>query len=496
MPSVVLSSASFAYTSAHDVLSDVDIAIGPGWAAVVGPNGAGKSTLLELMAGRLKPTAGTVSIDSDLPPTICAQRVEEPGPSVIGFAESYDGPDFALRGRLELTPGELDRWPTLSPGERKRWQVGAALSARPDVLLLDEPTNHLDEAGRDLLLTELQRFHGVGAIVSHDRVLLDTLTDATIRVEAGTATQWGGSFSVASEEWAAQDRAVLTEFETVKRELAKTERRIFDRRRSMEARSASFARTMRTADAKDHDTHSTARKGRHRLGEAAAAKGLSNLAAQRDRLSSVVEGTAARRSIGGSIHFEGAPAPRPVLVRVDDPIRLGGRVLVDHAGIDIARDGRIHLAGPNGSGKSTLLAGAAARWDLPPERLLYLPQEFGDDDASRLIREVRTAPREVRGRILQVVARLGAEPEAILASERLSPGETRKLAIATGLGSEAWMMLLDEPTNHLDLPTVTRLETALSGYPGALMVVSHDDVFAARVTAERWDITDGHLQKA
>ena len=76
---------------------------------------------------------------------------------------------------LSLRADELARWPTLSPGERKRWQVGAALAARPDVLILDEPTNHLDAEARAVLVAVLERFSGIGVLVSHDRELLDAL---------------------------------------------------------------------------------------------------------------------------------------------------------------------------------------------------------------------------------------------------------------------------------------------------------------------------------
>lgn len=173
MPSIVFSSVSFSYTTAHTVVSDADFSLGPGWTGLVGDNGSGKSTLLSLIAGRLRPTRGEISIDSAVPPLLCEQSVEAYDPSIRSFGDSWDPPDFALRGRLDLDPEQLVRWPTLSPGERKRWQIGAALSSRPDILLLDEPTNHLDSESRDLLTGALERFSGVGMLVSHDRELLD-----------------------------------------------------------------------------------------------------------------------------------------------------------------------------------------------------------------------------------------------------------------------------------------------------------------------------------
>jgi ATPase subunit of ABC transporter with duplicated ATPase domains len=65
--------------------------------------------------------------------------------------------------------------------------------------------------------------------------------------------------------------------------------------------------------------------------------------------------------------------------------------------------------------------------------------------------------------------------------------------MALGLGVGAWMMVLDEPTNHLDLPSVERIETALEAYPGALIVVTHDDAFAARTTTTHWTLESGSL---
>jgi ATPase subunit of ABC transporter with duplicated ATPase domains len=74
-----------------------------------------------------------------------------------------------------------------------------------------------------------------------------------------------------------------------------------------------------------------------------------------------------------------------------------------------------------------------------------------------------------------------------------SPGEARKLALAFGLARQVWALVLDEPTNHLDLPSIERLEAALSEYPGALVIATHDDAFAGRCTDTVWEIRDGRI---
>jgi ATPase subunit of ABC transporter with duplicated ATPase domains len=86
-------------------------------------------------------------------------------------------------------------------------------------------------------------------------------------------------------------------------------------------------------------------------------------------------------------------------------------------------------------------------------------------------------------------------PIACASPGRTGGGEARKLLLALGLGRHAWALVLDEPTNHLDLPTVERLEEALAAYPGALLLVTHDDAFAARCTSSTWRLVSGRVER-
>ncbi|MCI0670066.1 MAG: ATP-binding cassette domain-containing protein, partial [Myxococcaceae bacterium] len=155
---------------------------------------------------------------------------------------------------------------------------------------------------------------------------------------------------------------------------------------------------------------------------------------------------------------------------------------------------RIRITGPNGAGKTTLVRALLAEAHIPPERVLFLPQDLTADEAARTLEEVRGLPPAERGRVLSLVAALGVDPDRLLASARPSPGEARKLHMALGLGRHAWALVLDEPTNHLDLPSIERLEEALVAYPGALVVVTHDAHFANRCTSTRWHLEGGQVQ--
>ena len=174
-------------------------------------------------------------------------------------------------------------------------------------------------------------------------------------------------------------------------------------------------------------------------------------------------------------------------------LRAGSRVLLRDVRLEVTRDDRIHVAGPNGAGKTTLLEALVARASIPADRLLYLPQELSHDDGGALLDSVRRLPPKERGEVLSLVAALGLDPDHLLTSESPSPGEARKLKMAYGLGTRVWCLVLDEPTNHLDLPAIERLEAALSLYPGALVIVTHDDHLAATSTKSIWTLTDGAI---
>jgi ATPase subunit of ABC transporter with duplicated ATPase domains len=203
------------------------------------------------------------------------------------------------------------------------------------------------------------------------------------------------------------------------------------------------------------------------------------------------------QELGRQVFAGFAQPPRRRLMALEEPALCAGEaVLLRGVQVQLNSGDRVRLEGPNGSGKSTLLAALCARSTIPPERLLYLPQENAPDAGPALLEEIRRLESVVRGRVLSLAAALGADPHRLLASANPSPGETRKLQLALGLGRHAWALVLDEPTNHLDLPTIERLEEALAAFPGAILLITHDEAFATRCTNSRWRIASGRVETA
>ena len=476
------------------LLEDVSFHLAPGWTGVVGQNSAGKTTLLELLAGLRTPGSGQVVVEPrGAAVTLCPQRVESCESAVRAFAadESRDG--HRLRALLEVEPEALDRWSTLSPGERKRWQLGAALVTRPDVLLLDEPLNHLDHGAAQVLSAALAGFRGVGVLVSHDRALLDAVTHATLRLVDGACEVWAGGFSAAREAWLREEDAARRAHEETRRRLDAQRRKVDDERRRLLASSRQRQASARMKGPQDSDARSVSADFRAEQAEKSHAGRLRQSTQQAARLERRLDALEVRHVDERALFLRDERCPRPVTASFAGEVQVGARVLLREVAVQVPRGAHVVLSGPNGSGKTTLLQHLLGACTLPPGRVLALPQELTLAEQEQDLGALRALEREARGRVLQLVDALGTDPEQLLRTARPSPGEGRKLRLALGLGRSAWLAVLDEPTNHLDLPSVERLEAALLAFPGALVVVTHDAALGDALAQVRWRLEGGRV---
>lgn len=494
MSSVSLEHVRFSYPSSLEILDDVNLNLGCGWSGVVGPNGCGKSTLLSLIAGRLEPTEGSVRIEpAGAQPVLCEQEVADVDEQLRTFASSDEGSARRWIGRLDLDPDGVHRWATLSPGERKRWQIAAALSLDPHVLLLDEPTNHLDRQARHQLLDALERFRGIGLVVSHDRDLLNRLSCRTVRIHRSSATLWNAPYDEAKAGWEAEEGDRTAARDRLTREDKKTKRRLADQRRAAEKSRARHRRAVRKAGKRDSDARSMSAKIRAAAGSATAERQMRVSRSAADRLARKLMSFECPKDLGGTLFFDYEHPRRRVLLAYEGELRVGGTMLVRHLSVELRRGDRVRLTGANGAGKTTLLAAMAAGCTLPEGRMLFLPQELSRPDVTAACDRLARLPRDKRGRVLNLVAALGVDPDRLLSTDRPSPGEARKLVMAFGLALSAWCLVLDEPTNHLDLPSVERIEKAIAAFPGAVLIVTHDERFAKRTTETEREIVNDTL---
>ncbi|WP_211440172.1 ABC-F family ATP-binding cassette domain-containing protein [Corynebacterium glutamicum] len=449
---------------------------------VVGLNGGGKTTLLEVLTGIEKPDQGRVSHNSDLRMAVVTQRAElndddtvadvvlgPLGLEVFEWASNATVRD--VLGGLGIVDLGLDtKVGNLSGGERRRTNLAAALVRDLDLIVLDEPTNHLDVEGVQWLASYLLSRRIAIVVVTHDRWFLDTIATTTWEVHDGVVDSYEGGYN----DWT-----------FARAERARQADAIEQRRQNLARKELAWLR--RGAPARTS-------KPRYRI-EAAEAL-IADVPAPRDK----VELMAFSKSRQGRvvIELEDATVATP-----DD------RILVEDLTWRLAPGERIGLVGVNGSGKTTLLrtlAGehplqAGKRIEGQTVKLGWLRQELDDLDLSRRLIDcvedvasyVMMGDKQVSAS--QLAERLGFSPKRQRTPVGdLSGGERRRLQLTRVLMAEPNVLLLDEPTNDLDIDTLQELESLLDGWPGTMVVISHDRYLIERVTDSTWALFgDGKL---
>ncbi|HRX52120.1 MAG TPA: ATP-binding cassette domain-containing protein [Candidatus Krumholzibacteria bacterium] len=487
MPHTALRFRNVTFAHAHaaaPLLQDLTLHLDCGWTGVVGPNGVGKTTLLRLAVGELEPASGQVLRPE--PALCCPQRTDDPPHGLADLLAALDGDAFRLRDRLGVEDDWLDRWPTLSHGERKRAQVAVALWREPLVLALDEPTNHLDRGARAMLRDALTAYRGVGLLVSHDRELLDDLCARCLFLDEGGAVLRPGGYGEGAVQ-AAQDAETAVQQRTkAKRELADLTREAG--RRRDEAQQADGKRSKRGLARKDSDGRAAIDAARVSGKDGAAGRRLDQLSGRLAQAQQRLDQARVTKTYATGIWMAGAVSSRNTLLDVAAAdLDLGGRTL--HVPpLTLRPTDRVALTGPNGGGKSTLLARLRPAVALPPERVVWVPQEIPLAESRTVLARARALPHDELGRVLTVVSRLGSRPERLLETDAPSPGEVRKILLALGIAAEPHLIVMDEPTNHLDLVSIECLEAALADCPCALLLVSHDRRFLEALTTTAWRI--------
>ncbi|MEU5608592.1 ABC-F family ATP-binding cassette domain-containing protein [Streptomyces sparsogenes] len=535
---VVCSNISFTWPDDTPVFQDLSLTVGAGRTGLVAPNGTGKSTLLKLIAGELRPVAGSVSVlgtlgylPQDLPLTgeltvaevlgvaeviraidaVESGDVDEKHFTTIGDDWDIEERTRAQLDRLGLTDLALDRrLATLSGGQVVSLGLAAQLLKRPDVLLLDEPTNNLDLDARHKLYEVLEDFNGCLLLVSHDRALLDRMERIAELGGGGEVRFYGGNFTEYEEAVRAEQEVAEKNLRNAEQELKREKREMQQARERAERRAGNAARNLKSAGLPRIFAGNMKRGAQESAGRAGQMH-ASRVSEAKARLDEAGRALRDEQRITLDLPDTDVPAGRTLFLGEAMRVRHGERAVFAGKGVDLTIRGpeRIALTGPNGAGKSTLLR--LIKGDLTTDsgeikradgRIAYLSQRLDVLDRDRTVAEnfAAFAPRRPQAERMNLLARfLFRGARAHLPVGVLSGGELLRATLACVLCAEPapHLLLLDEPTNNLDLVSAGQLESALGSYRGAFVVVSHDERFLAEIGVNRWlRLADGRLTGA
>jgi len=481
---------------------------------LVGRNGAGKTTLFRVLGASSEPRSGTVSTPgatgylsqdprSDNVPddTGCLAHVlsgrgldalldeiekrtvamaEHPTDETIaafsdaqerfealgGYAAEADAQ--RLVAGLGLAADRLDlNIGALSGGERRRLELARILFAGSELLLLDEPTNHLDADARDWLLDFLRSYRGALIVISHDLGLLDDAINRVLHLDregedaAGEVVEYRGNYSNYLVERDADEERTARLADRHTKEIS----RLNQRADSMRGQTAKRAKVAKNLD-------SRARR----------------LEAER------VTGPQKRRTI--AVRLPSPPDADRTPLRANRLAKSFGALSVfDDVSFDIGRGERMLIMGFNGAGKTTLLKVLADRSSpdtgtvgrSPRTSVGYYAQEHESIDADRTLLDHMRSSAQIGDREARsVMGMFGLTGDkAFQAAGTLSGGEKTKLALAQLVVGGHNLLLLDEPTNNLDPGSRTAIGEALSGWPGTIILVSHDPEFVRTLDPDR-----------
>ena len=467
------------------VFEDVSLGLDEGdRIGVVGKNGDGKSTLLSLLAGIIEPDEGRVIRTRGVRVGVLGQAdvlsdddtVEH---AVVGDAPEYEwAGDARVRDIISGLAADIPwqgRIGDLSGGQRRRVDLARLLIGDWDVLMLDEPTNHLDMRAITWLAHHLKARwkHGTGAllVVTHDRWFLDEVCLSMWEVHDRTIDPFEGGFSAYIQQRVERDRQA----------------QVAEQRRQNQLRRE-LAWLARGAQARST-------KPKFRID--AARELIADVPPLRNTLE------LKRMAV--------ARLGKQVVDLTDVSVRLGGKTVLDDVSWIIGPGDRFGIVGENGAGKTTLLrvvegalAPSAGRVKIGKTVKFAVLSQHLDN----LVKLGSDRVREVIGRYSRRVMLDGKEATPAQLLERLgftrddlnepvcdlSGGQKRRLALMLILLDEPNVLILDEPGNDLDTDMLAQVEDLLDGWPGTLLLVTHDRYLMERVTDNQYALINGKIR--
>ena len=458
MKSISLLNISFAYSGTDDLFTDLSYSFSADKkVAIIGDNGAGKTTLLKIISGDLVADSGRV-----------------------------------IRNASCQLLKQINSDATKSGGQSQQQALSRVFDSMADILLLDEPTNNLDATARQDFFKRLFSYRGGAVIVSHDRELLNQM-DMLLELHNGKLSVFGGNYDFYVAQKRQMQESIESKYTDAQKEIAR-----------LNATITKAQNTRQHHESKQQKDKNNKANGSKLVANALRGKSAETESKRRNqiqrKLNVQMEHSA---DLSAQLRNDVIKIPLPnkriydkEIVRVENlHFSFGNQVIFSDFNFTMRSGERVRLVGNNGAGKTTLLKIICGKLHVASGlvktygRIAYLNQDLSLLNLNKSVVEniVECAgilPHDAHA----IAANFGFRGDASRKLVKfLSGGELLRATLAAVLGDRNYpdLLILDEPTNNLDIKSTNVLESALNQYHGAVLIVSHDEVFIKNLEITR-----------
>lgn len=451
---------------------------------LVGVNGCGKTTLFKIMLEELKPQDGLVKRSGNW-------KVFKQFESIEKFSE-IDGEHSGRWNVNEIIKRDSKKF---SGGEETRIRLADAFSERSDLILLDEPTANLDIKGIEKLKSALEKLDSF-VLISHDRNLLDKLTNRTIEISDGKIYDFNGNYSQymqwKEEDFLRRQREYENYVDEKKRLL-----KISENQKQKATKMRAKPKNLSNSEIKQREYGAVGKSfGGKEKNFQKAAKHTEKRIEQLEKKEKPLKNPVIRPNF----NLTDPPNNRFIIEGENINFFYGDRIIFKNANFKLKRNKRTALVGENGCGKTTLLKlieeGCESIRIVPKAKLGIYRQSLDQiDEGKNLLENINSVSIQEEEVNRNVLIRMGFRRQDFHKSAAvLSGGEKIKLTFAMLFVSDVNVLLLDEPTNFLDIDSIKAIENLFLDFEGTMLFVSHDRHFIDSLSDEIFIIEDKKIK--